>query len=199
MKKLLPLVLLLTSTSAPAFAASAVDLINGKFDSGSRKERQDIARSVLAMTEKLSAFVSQLPPSEKSWVLDEQAEVRQLKDDAARNQRFAQLSQRPEFQQQELKSLLEAIKDSLQCIADVRVALRREMFCWAVASQRLSDSMTLNYAITNLVQHGRLPKDIHTKAELMPDSLGYGAHYTWYSRGIIEYIVIPYLAGQIKE
>jgi len=69
MKKLLLLVLLLTSTGAPAIAADSGSLINGAFDSGSRKERLAIARSVLEATEKLSAYVPQLPPSERSGCL----------------------------------------------------------------------------------------------------------------------------------
>lgn len=198
MKNLSLLFLLVASASAPALAADATDLINGHFDSSSRKERQDIARSVLSHTEELSAFVPRLSPSERSWVIAEQAEAQQIKDEAARNQRFIRLHESQEFQQHKIKAILDAAMDALQCVVNTSVGIRREMLCWSMASFQLSDAETLNYAIQNLIHHARLPKNIAEKAQL-PLVSGFSTKFTWYSRGMLEYIVIPYLAGRIER
>jgi len=66
MKKLLLLVVLISSGNVPGVAADVGNLINGAFDAASRKERREIAQSFLQTIEKLSVFIPQLRPSEKA-------------------------------------------------------------------------------------------------------------------------------------
>lgn len=79
------------------------------------------------------------------------------------------------------------------------ISIRREVFCWAAASSTLLHQAVVDDAIRILLRHARLPQDIENKAELMSVDLGYSYFYTLYSRGIIEYIVISYLAGKIEK
>lgn len=199
MKTLLLLVVLILSASAPAVAADAVDLISGEFNAASRKERREIAQSFLKKIEKLSAFIPQSPPSETAWVVREKSEIDKITDEAAKHARLRRYYQTPEFHQTKLKSHLESARDALLCVTDANVSIRRETLCWATASSILLEQSVVHDSILVLLQHGRLPQDIAEKAELLPENLGYGTFYAWYSRGIIEHIVIPYLAGQIKE
>lgn len=199
MKKLLLQVMLISLASAPAIAADVNDLINGAFDAASRKERREIGLSFLKRIEKLSAFVPQPTPSENTWVVAEKNEIDKITDGSAKSARLVRYVQSPEFQQSKLKSFLESTIGHLLCVTASN-NIRREMLCWAQASSNLLDQSVVDEAIKVLIRHGRVPQDIDNKAEIfVGKDLGYGYFYADYSRGIIKYIVVPYLAAQIKE
>ena len=126
----------------------------------------------------------------------EQIAIEKLKGTDAWTERIQKFYESPEFQQQKLKSHLNNIINSLQCVTNEKINLKSEILCWAVASHSLSDELTLNFSIMILKRSRRLPEDIAKKAGLN-ESLGYGANYNWYARGINEYIIIPYLSGRI--
>jgi hypothetical protein len=61
----------------------------------------------------------------------------------------------------------------------------------------MTNADLLNDSIRTLRNSGRLPSDIVDQASL-GDVSGFGIKYGWYGRGIQEYILIPYLSGQIE-
>ncbi|WP_041280593.1 hypothetical protein [Desulfosudis oleivorans] len=185
-------------TFVTAFAADASSLIAGEFDATSKNERQKIAKDIIGQIEKLSSYLSTPKPSEIKWVNNERVAIDKLKGTDAWTERIQKLYESPEFQQQKLKSHLDNIIDSLQCVTNENVNLKSEILCWAVASHHLSDETTLNDSIMILKRSGLLPEDIVKKADIT-ESLGYGAKYNWFARGINEYIIIPYLSGRINE
>ena len=162
------LVTFLASASVTGFAANANDLILGTFDAASKKERLEIARDILGQIEKLSNYVATSKPADITWVLTEQESIAQLDGTDARGARIIQLHETPEFQNLQLRNLLDNIEYMLQCViaVDVDESIEREIFCWSVISLYLSDSSTIDDAIPILVKHDRLPKDIEDKASL---------------------------------
>lgn len=182
------------------FAADSRSLISGKFNATQKTERTEIAKDIKAKIELLDSYLPNLKPSEIAWIEEEKVAIQKLKGMDAQAARLVQLLESPEFQHQNLKDSLRNIKNNLDCIANEKVTLNSEMLCWAVTSHHLSEESTFDDSITVLKKHGRLPKDIAKKAGLLEIS-GYRSYsilYKSYARGIMEYIIIPYLAGNIK-
>jgi len=189
---------LLISANMTAFAVDAGILINPGTSAISKKERQEVAKDLLGQIEKLASYLATPKPSEIAWVDKESEAITKLLGTDAFLERSIQLLESPEFQQQKLKTLLDNIKTSLQCINNDNVNLQSEILCWAVVSHNLSDETTLENSISILKGNGRLPKDIAKKAGLF-EAMGYGGKYNMYARGIINHIVIPYLSGSITK
>ena len=193
------LVTFLASASVTGFAANANDLILGTFDAASKKERLEIARDILGQIEKLSNYVAMSKPADITWVLTEQESIAQLDETDAQGARIIQLHETPEFQNLQLRNLLDNIEYMLQCViaVDVDESIEREIFCWSVISLYLSDRSTIDDAIPILVKHDRLPKDIEDKASLWMIR-NYSDIYDWWGTGIHEHIVIPYLQSEAR-
>lgn len=189
----------------PAQAADSADLIGGKFNATSHKVRGEIARKLLTTVHRLSIYVPTPKPSESAWVEQEGIVIQKLNtdndDSTAANSRRLQYVHSPEFQQQKLYTVLADIENALSCAAAPNTPLRKEIMCWSVASFLLTDHSMFNDSIAILLKAGRLPKDVtEHKSDVMlgSESLGFGFWYEAYGRGIQEYIVIPYLKGQLK-
>jgi hypothetical protein len=195
----------LVSVSVTGFAAVSGDLINGEFDSTSKKERIEIARDILGRVENLSNYVSAVSPSEREWVLTEQEALHSLRGTDAYHNRLNQLYDSAEFQNLKLKSLLDSIERNLMCVIgeDPNIedtSISQEMLCWSLADRDLSSRITIDAAIPILIKHNRLPEDIGEKSELkLTDYFDYSHKFEWMAHGINEYIVIPYLRGGITE
>ena len=65
-----------------------------------------------------------------------------------------------------------------------------EITCWAVASLCLSYTIAFEDSFRILIKQNKVPKDIAEKARIYDTD----DFYDLYGRGILEYIVIPYLA-----
>ena len=178
----------------------ANDLILGTFDAASKKERLEIARDILGQIEKLSNYVATSKPADITWVLTEQQSIAQLDGTDARAARSIHLRGTPEFQNLELRTMLDNIEHMLQCVigVDVDESIEQEILCWSLASRHLSDRSTIDDAIPILVKHDRLPKDIEDKVRLLV-TRNYSDMYDWWGTGIHAHIVIPYLQGKITE
>ena len=179
------------------FTASETDLINGDFDATSRKVRVEIAGSLLKRIDKLAQYLQTPSPSETRWLQDEQEKIAKLAG-KSHDARLVKLVESPEFQSKKLYTILNNASSALKCIQTPKVELQREMLCWSVASLNLTDTTHINEAIRILRNKEKLPKDISKLADLSGESVGNGAFYNWFGRGIHEYIVIPYLAQHIN-
>ena len=182
---------------ANAFAADSASLISGEFNAKQKIERTEIAKDIKSQIDLLDSYLPNLKPSEIEWIDQERIAIKKLEGTDAWSARLTQFYESPEFQQQKLKNLLGSIKSNIDCIMNEKVNLNTEMLCWTVTSYNLSDRSTFDDSIMTLKKHTKLPNDIVKKAGLWEAS-GYGAKFETYARGIIEYIVIPYLAGKIK-
>jgi hypothetical protein len=191
------LFVILITVRAGAFAADAGSLISGEFNANERTVRVEIAKDILTQIELLDSYLLNTKPSELSWIEMERAAIDKLKGTDAWGTRMGQFYESPEFQNQKLKALLSNVRKGLECVINDKVKTNSEILCWAVVVHNLSDKATLDDSIAILVKHGRLPPDIAKKARLV-EATGFGTKFTWYARGIQEFIVIPYLAGNMK-
>jgi len=193
----------LVSVSAMGFAADAGKLILGKFDATSKKERIEIARDLLREVKMLSDYVATPKPSEIDWVLAELEAIDGLEGGDAWRERGRQLFDSAEYQNRALRNLLDKIESTLVCVTgeDPSIegtGIEQEMLCWSLASFALSTRSTIDDAIPVLIKHGRLPKDIKAKADLLVGT-NYSDLWDWWGRGVHEFIVIPYLQGKITK
>lgn len=180
-----------------AGAADAGNLIDGKFESNSKKDRTAIARDLLA---EVSGFADLLPlprPSDTSWVETERAAIDRLGNSAAASSRLLQFYESPEFQNVKLANTLDQIKSAIECILNQGIPLRREVYCWATASFFLGDKSTFADGIAILRRAKRLPKDARLKGKI-GDLDGVAVSFEFFSRGIQQYIVLPYLKAEIN-
>ena len=190
---------MLLYTTSNAIAVDWTNLIGPSpemFNADSREERIEIAKSIKGQIEKLDSYLPSVKPSEKEWIEKEEFAIGKINDLKAFEERSKHLHESPEYLQLRLKELIDRIKNGLECIANEKVKLRDEMLCWAVVSHQLSDTDLFNAAIMTLKRYGRLPEDIAQKANLTSENLGYGEKYDWIGRGILEFIIISYLANK---
>jgi hypothetical protein len=176
--------------------ANSLRLISGNFDAKNSVERTKVATEVFADMDRLSSMIQSPRPSESAWVEAEQSQISKIRDVEARNERISQLHKTPEFQQMKVHTHLQELRNALQCVAKDPPTLQREMFCWAVASYLLDETDVFSYGLKVLVSAKRLPEDL-------PKKLGVGSiefvqfQSRWLSRGIQQYIVLPYLRGDL--
>lgn len=180
-----------------SFSSDEPSLILGNFDAKSKQARVDIAKDTLNHVRALADFLPTQKMTEIEWIEKEKAEINKLNDANATSSRLIQLLRSPEINHQKLSGLLKAITDALECVASPNVNIKIEMLCWSVASFHMTDSGTLNDVILFLIDSGRLPDNIVQQAGLS-DVTGIGSEYNWFGRGMQEYILIPYLKGEIN-
>lgn len=180
------------------FAGSADQLLEGRFDSSSRKIRHEIALDVKQRVVDLLNYVPALKPNEVAWVINEKAEIQKIQDTNARSEREEKLVSSPEFQQMRLRSDLQEIVNSLDKAMSPKISIRAEILNWCIASHNPTNNEEMNDAIKILIQSGRLPSDLAQKVRL-GEAIGYTGLLGWWGRGIQEHLVIPYLKGGIKK
>lgn len=185
--------------SGRAVAAQSGELINGKFNVASRNVRSEVARDLVGKIQRLYDLIPNPTPSELDWVKQEGIAIEKLDDmSEAKTPRRVRYSESPEFQHVKTHALLANILQLLSCAAAPSTPLRKEIFCWSSASLLLTDLEFFNYAIYILIKSGRLPNTIDGHNVIGSKDLGYGFWLNTYGRGIHQFIVNPYLNGQIK-
>lgn len=198
MKLLKPLLVAGIAFWAISSPARGLSLIAANFDAKNKAERVKVAREVLSEVERLANLIQSPRPSETAWVEAEKSEISNIKDVEASNARFSQLLRAPEFQQIHVHKHLQELRDALLCVVTNPPTLRREMFCWAVASYLLDEPDVFSYGIKVLVDAKRLPEDLPKKLAL--DSIDtVQVKSRMFARRIQEYISFPYLRGEIVK
>ena len=175
-----------------AQAASVDDLISGSFNAKAWDERSRIARDVLADVDKLAELVQTPRPWAVAWVEEERAAILRLGGEAAKVRSFQLLSS-PEYHHVKLYNNLQEIKKAFRCVIDPATGLQREMYCWAAAALLLGDRLVFEEGVKALQRDKRLPDDTRS-TKVGAGSLAIWLRYEMYSRGIQEYLVLPYLS-----
>jgi len=198
MKNFLCLFVLLLLFHSQCFSAELGDLINGEFNQNSRVERLEIAKDLSKSIDKIFQFVPKLSPSQKEWLKTERVEIYKLPR-KAQDQRMINLSESAEFQIEKLYTLLEKVDQCLKSIQNSNIKLKNEIYLWSVVSLELTDTDTINESVEILISKGKLPKNLIEITGLVDSYKGPSLFYSWYGRGIHEYIIIKYLAGYITQ
>jgi hypothetical protein len=171
-----------------ASAASAWDLISPQeFDPHSKLQRLAVARDLGLRVARLADLITDQQPDEVARL--EQAEAKlgaaATMDDAA----AAELQLSVAYQHRKLIKLLTDIRTALDCVINSEHDAA-EMLCWAQASRLMADEQPLRLALGTLRNSRRLPQN----KDLPPLLRGPEVWYGTYARGILQYILIPYLA-----
>jgi hypothetical protein len=127
-----------------------------------------------------------------AWLESEKRELIQIESTqkiALSNRQIAYVESK-QFQQRQLRVMLSNISEAISCILKANNAIKKEMVCWTVASSNLLERDRFQSAISILTKHGLLPK---VNTEFREDYW-----YAVYGKGIIDYILLPYLRSQSK-
>lgn len=164
-------------------------------------QRKEIADELLRRIKALDAYVPSLTPKESQWLDSEWNSLSTLPTEAS-NQKAFKLLNTPEYQTRELKNGIEEIKAYLECAKTAAgVAIKREMFCWASASYKLTDRGQFNDSIRILVKNGIISLTSAVSNDLglgpFPDDSWIG--FNMHGRRIQNKIVLPYMADLISK
>ncbi len=168
-------------------------LILGEFDAFSRKSRKEIA---IDLKKEVNDLLFQVPiqnPDDLAWLESEKREIDQIENSQKTKplDRTVAYIGSKQFQHRQLRSLLANTSEALSCILENNITIKREMVCWAVASSNLMEKGRFSDSISTLRKHGILPKKVDSP-------FGEDHWYQVYGKGIIDYIVLPYLRSQSK-
>jgi hypothetical protein len=198
---LLSAVVISCSFTNSAIAEKSNVLILGEFNVKSHIVRSEIARDLLSKVRLLSDSLPNPTPSDSTWVKQEKIDIDKIVDmSESRTSRLLRYDQSPEFRHVRLHTVVNNIFQSLSCAAAPNTSLSMEMYCWSVASFYLTEAEFINDSVNILIKSGRLSNNFvgNIAGAIGSKEIGYGYWLKIYGRGIHEYIVNPYLNGQIK-
>ena len=169
-------------------SASAWDLVHPTgFDWQDKVSRTQLAGDLLKRVEILAAVIPPMTSSALEKLRSEQAKVASLGDDASPRRR-GRLYLSKRFQHQSLLELVDQTLGALSCAANSR-KVASEMACWAQASAFLLEEDRLDLGLNILREARMVPRDEDMPVTAQDPVVWYGE----YGRGILRYILIPYM------
>ncbi len=159
-------------------------------DVSERPERLAVARSLEGRVRHLSNAVPVLSKSDTKRLAEREADVA---DEPASGRGRSRLYLSAAFQQRELRVLLNEINAALSCIPKARTEAA-EMVCWGQAAVALQEDQKLRVALSVLRDRRVLPKDRTFPVNGQDPEVWYDA----YGKGILRYILHPYLERQAE-
>ena len=124
----------------------------------------------------------------KPWSLVEMETLEKLGTEAPPRRRSRLFMSRG-YQHYRLLELIEETRTDLDCVL-AAADIREEMHCWGLAAQHFGDEQRLDLALSMLRSARLIPKDGQMPFTAQDPEVWYGE----YGRGILQYIVVPYLA-----
>ena len=177
------------SATSTAAAVNAWELIHPRaFDWQEAAHRTAIAKDLLRRLNLLASVVPPQSPQQQTLVLDEMAALDKLGTEAPPRRRSRLFMSRG-YQHYRLLELIEETRGDLECIL-AAADIREEMHCWSLAAQHFGDETRLDLALSMLRSARLIPKDGQMPVTAQDPEVWYGE----YGRGILQYIVVPYLA-----
>ena len=177
------------SATSTAAAVNAWELIHPRaFDWQEAAHRTAIAKDLLRRLNLLASVVPPQSPQQQALVLDEMAALDELGTEAPPRRRSRLFMSRG-YQHYRLLELIEETRGDLECIL-AAADIREEMHCWSLAAQHFGDETRLDLALSMLRSARLIPKDGQMPVTAQDPEVWYGE----YGRGILQYIVVPYLA-----
>ena len=177
------------SATSTAAAVNAWELIHPKaFDWQEAAHRTAIAKDLLRRLNLLASVVPPQSPQQQTLVLDEMEALDKLGTEAPPRRRSRLFMSRG-YQHYRLLELIEETRGDLECIL-AAADIGEEMHCWSLAAQHFGDEARLDLALSMLRSARLIPKDGQMPVTAQDPEVWYGE----YGRGILQYIVVPYLA-----
>ncbi len=192
---LLLLAALIWPAEAPAAGpVNAWELIHPRhFDWRQEAHRKTIARDLERRLDLLASVVPSQSPEQRQHVVDEMAQVQHLGTEASPRRR-SRLYMSRGYQHFRLLELIAETRSDLECIL-ASVDIRNEMHCWGLAAQHFADEARLDLALSMLRSARLIPRDGNMPVTAQDPEVWYGE----YGRGILQYIVVPYLGDAAAD
>lgn len=187
-------VLALPSTATAAGPVNAWELIHPKFfDWRQEAHRKAVASDLQQRLSRLASVVPVQSSSQRDRVLDEMAELDRMGTDAS-SRRRSRLYMSRGYQHLRLLELIGETEADLECIV-AAADIREEMHCWSLAAQHFGDEARLDLALSMLRSARLIPRDGNMPVTAQDPEVWYGE----YGRGILQYILVPYLADAATD
>ncbi len=184
----------LSMTAMAAYGTSAWDLVHpAEFHWQDRAERVQLAQDLMDRIRILAAVVPPMSADELAKLRKEQTRLNAMGDDAPRRSLGRLYLSRP-YQHQKILELLDNTLGALDCAAQSQ-KIAAEMACWAQASTYLLEEASLDLGLTILREGRLIPKDEDMPVKAQDPVIWYGE----YGRGVLNYIVVPYLQGTLGQ
>jgi hypothetical protein len=189
------LALLLTlQVPVRAQSVSAWDLVHPTgFDWQIKSHRQLVAKDLGFRVRLLAAVVPAQSEEQRQQLKATVATLDALGDEATPRQRSNLYLSRA-FQHRRLLDLLANTLTSLSCTRAAQ-DINKEMLCWSEVSVYLMDEETVDIALTVLRSARMIPRDEDMPVKAQDPKVWYGE----YGRGIVRYIIKPYLRALSSE
>ena len=154
------------------------------------EQRRAVAKDLLERLDLLAGAIPPLSANQRARVVKEAAELEGLDPDAD-SRRRSRLFMSRRYQHFRLLDLLAETRSNLKCVlAAEQVA--EEMRCWSLASVNFGEEAKLDLALSMLRSARLIPKDGAMPVKAQDPAVWYGE----YGRGILKYILTPYLTQQ---
>lgn len=177
-----------------AISQSAWDLVfREQLDWTDRAHRLTLARDLVDRISLLEANLPELPDKDRVWIENLEAKIDRLGGDASSRER-GELYLSRQYQQRALLQHVDAVKAELACIR-VAQPLDREMPCWSRLSVLLLDGDRIGVALETLRDYRMVPRSRDMPVKAQHPSLWYAD----YGRGIVEYLLVPYLEAHSQR
>lgn len=172
-----------------AQAQSAWDLVfREQLDWTSREHRRILSRDLVDRVVLLESNLPEMSERDHQWVDEIEARIERLGDDATSSQR-GRLYLSRQYQHRALLDHLRRMREELGCVRSATV-LDAEMVCWSKVAVELLDGERIDVAIETLRDHRMIPRP----REMPLGTLNPSIWYAEFGRGIVEYLLLPYLA-----
>ena len=179
----------LPTAGAGSASMNAWELIHPKsFDWRQPGHRRAVARDLARRLNLLASVVPPQSPAQRTLVLEEMTELQRLGAEATPRRR-GRLYMSRGYQHFRLMELIGETRADLDCILNA-VSIHEEMHCWSRAALHFGDEARLDLALSMLRRARLMPKDDHMPVAAQDPEVWYGE----YGRGILEHILVPYLA-----
>ena len=164
-----------------------------RFDWQIRTHRQRVAEDLVARVSLLSAVVPEQSAEQQRQLKEITDTLAALGDEASPRQRSRLYLSRA-YQHRRLLDMLSDTLGALNCVqSSERIA--EEMYCWSQVSTLLMDEETIDVALSVLRTARMVPRDEDMPVKAQDPKVWYGE----YGRGIVRYILKPYLQSLAEE
>ncbi len=175
-------------------AQSAWDLVfREQLDWTSRAHRLTLSRDLLDRITLLESNLPTLSERDVQWVTQLEARIERLGDDATSSQR-GRLYLSRQYQHRTLLEHTQRMRDELGCVQSATTT-HDEMLCWGRVAVELLDGERIDVAIETLRDHRMIPRPREMPLKTLNPSIWYGE----FGRGIVEYLLLPYLESQQSQ
>ncbi len=174
-----------------SFAQSAWDLVfRQQLDWTSRAHRSILAQDLTSRVALLESNLPDMSERDREWVERLEQRIERLGDDATSSER-GKLYLSRQYQHRALLAHTDQVKRELSCVQNA-TDIHQEMICWGQVSVQLLDGDRIDVALETLRDHRMIPRPREMPFQTLNPSLWYSE----FGRGIVEYLLVPYLQSQ---